>query len=366
LHFSWIVIAILIVFSLVQQFSFSNPQWGAATTWGAAIITGLRFFVGLFAHELSHAFVARLRGLPIHRITLFLLGGMAQIEKEAGDPGTEFWMGIAGPIMSVVFGLLCLAIARGLGWTPRSNPSTPVMAVLVWLGYINLLLAAFNMIPAFPLDGGRVLRAIIWWFNDDARRSTQIAARIGQFIAVVFIVWGIFRFFTGAGLGGLWLAFIGWFLLQAAGAGYLRVQMESSLRGVTAGDLMSRDCETVDAGVNLGDFVHTSMLRSGRRCYVVVNDHQMIGMITPHQVKQLPMERWGELRVADAMVPASRIHAVAPDTPVEKALELMGKEDINQVPVVANGQLQGVLTRAHVLQLLQARQELNGDHKVAA
>jgi hypothetical protein len=165
------------------------------------------------------------------------------------------------------------------GWALHTVPQTPVPAVLVWLGYINLLLAAFNMIPGFPLDGGRVLRAVIWWINGDERRSTLIAARIGQVVAAAFIGWGVFRFFSGAGLGGLWIAFIGWFLMQAAGASYMQVQASAALRDLKARDMMTRDCETVPAETNLQEFVKDNLLRTGRRCFIVVEGGRMKGMI---------------------------------------------------------------------------------------
>ena len=180
LHYSWFIIALLITFSLAAQFHTTNPSWGETVIWTAAVVTGVLFFAGLFAHELSHALVAKARGIPIHKITLFLLGGMAQIEGEPSKPSTEFWMGIIGPITSGVLGLALLAVAWAFGWLPGSTPAAPGLAVLVWLGYINLMLGAFNMIPGFPLDGGRVLRAIVWWITKDARRSTLIAARVGS------------------------------------------------------------------------------------------------------------------------------------------------------------------------------------------
>jgi Zn-dependent protease len=360
LHFSWLVIAFLITFSLGQQFRLTNPEWGAATIWATAILTGFFFFAALFAHELAHAFVAKLRGLPIHRITLFLLGGMAQIEKEAGDPATEFWMALAGPAMSVLLGLVCLALAGVAGWRVRELPGTPALALLVWLGYINLMLAAFNLIPGYPLDGGRVLRAVLWWINHDVRQSTRIAARTGQLVAVLFIAWGIYRFFTGEGLGGLWLVFIGWFLMQAASASYARVEASAALGGLTAGELMTRDCDTVAAETSLAEFVHSLLLRTGRRCYLVVDGDRMLGLITPHQIKAVDAEQWGRLRVSDVMVPRERLHAVGPDAPAAQVLELMTREDINQVPVVSDGLLQGMVTRAHLLQLLQSRRELHG------
>ncbi|MFB3917108.1 MAG: M50 family metallopeptidase [Terriglobales bacterium] len=358
LHFSWILIAILITFSLAAQFGHTNPEWGTGVIWLSAIVTGVLFFAAIFAHELSHAFVAKLRGLPIHKITLFFLGGVAQIEREANDAKTEFWMGIAGPIMSVLVGLVCLGIAILGGWTMGAIPASPVLAVLVWLGYINLLLAAFNMIPGFPLDGGRVLRAIIWWVTKNEVRSTRIAARVGQVVAVVFITWGIWRFFTGAGLGGLWLAFIGWFLMQAASASYLQVQAASVLQDLRVGDVMSRDCVSVDGNSDLQTFVHQYLLRTGRRCFVVLEDGRMTGLVTPHEVKEVNPDLWRTTRIRDVMRPVDRVHVVSPSTPLFEALQLMGREDINQLPVLSNGRLEGILSRSHVLQVLQSRAEL--------
>ena len=254
LHYSWLLIALLIVLSLAGHFHSTNAQWGSVAIWILAIATSLLFFASVVAHELSHAAVAKSRGLPVRSITLFALGGVAQIEREAADPKTEFWMGIVGPITSAVIGVVCLALAWTLGWSPGATPGTPVLAMAVWLGYINITLAIFNMIPGFPLDGGRVLRAIIWWNTKDAGRSTRIAARIGQVVAFGFILSGFFRFFTGAGLGGLWLAFIGWFLLVAARESYARTIVAEELRGIRVGDVMTRDCPTIDSRSNLQTF----------------------------------------------------------------------------------------------------------------
>lgn len=358
LHFSWLFIAGLITFSLAEQFRYTNPYWSPGTIWASAIVTGVLFFAGLFAHELAHAFVAKLRGLPIHRITLFFLGGMAQIEREAADPKTEFWMGIAGPIMSVIVGLACLALGYAAGWTPSTNPHTPITAVLVWLGYINLILAAFNMIPGFPLDGGRVLRAIIWWINKNELRSTRIAARVGQIVAALFIAYGIWRFFSGAGLGGLWLAFIGWFLMQASGATVMHVEAESALRGLRVADAMSQDCERVDGNLDLETFVHDYMMRTGRRCYLVMDNGRLGGLVTPHEVKAVDRASWPVTHIADIMKRLDRVHSVAPDMPLTEALEIMGREDVNQLPVLKDGWFQGVISRGNIVRVLQAHQEL--------
>ncbi len=358
LHFSWIVIALLITFSLAAHFHMVNRQWSETTTWAAAILTGVLFFAGLFAHELSHAIVAKSRGLPIRGITLFALGGVAQIEKEAGDANTEFFMGIIGPITSAVLGILCLLISKALGWTWRSVPDTPGVAILVWLGYINLALAAFNMIPGFPLDGGRVLRAIVWAATHNADRATRIAARVGQVVAAGFIAFGVFEFFAGAGLNGLWLAFIGWFLMQAAGASFLHVKAMSALRGLKVADMMTRDCVRVDGNLDLQTFVDSYLLRTGQRCFVVVDDGYLAGMLTPQDVRTVDRGRWAETPVRQIMRPLHRLRAVDPQTPLAEALEIMGREDVNQLPVVQNGQLEGVLSRGNIVHVLQTRSEL--------
>jgi Zn-dependent protease/predicted transcriptional regulator len=364
LHYSWLVIALLIVFSLVAQFHAENRDWSQAAVWATAILTGVIFFACLFAHELSHAVVAKFRGIPIHKITLFLLGGVAQIEKEASDAKTEFWMAIVGPFTSAVLGLILLFLARAAGWTLRTQPATPGVALLVWLGYINLGLAAFNMIPGFPLDGGRVLHAILWWIMDDAERSTRAAARVGQVVAVLFIGFGIFEFFEGAGLGGLWLAFIGWFLLQAASASYMQIRSRSLLRGLRVMDVMSTDCQTVDPSISLQEFVHQQLLPTGRRCFLVLRDSRLLGLITPTEVRAVDPPAWPYTSVQAAMRPANKIHLVSSDMPAMEALEIMGREDVNQLPVMSDGRVDGVVSRAHILQVLQSRAELDASTNI--
>lgn len=359
LHYSWFLIALLIMLSLGGHFAVTNPEWGGGVIWALAIVTGLLFFGALTAHEMSHAMVARARGLPVRSITLFALGGVAHIEREAIDPSTEFWMGIVGPIASIVIGVICLALAWALGWTPEATAETPLMAMFVWLGYINIALAIFNMIPGFPLDGGRVLRAIIWWITGNANRSTRIAAGVGQFVALGLIFFGILRFFAGAGFGGLWLAFIGWFLLDAARASYAQVETIESLRGVRVRDLMSRDCPTVSSHMSLQDFTEEQLLRTGRRCFIVADDGAISGLITPSEVKEVPRELWSKTTVAEAMRPLAQLRTITADSPATAALEEMGREDVNQLPVTSNGRLEGIISRGHIVSFLQTRAELH-------
>jgi Zn-dependent protease/predicted transcriptional regulator len=359
LHYSWLIIALLITLSLAGHFRAHDPAWGESVIWAVAVITALLFFASIVVHELSHAMVAKARGLPVRSITLFALGGVAEIEKEAADAKTEFWMGIVGPITSFLIGVICLGIALAMGWAPPEFPPTPLMAMLMWLGYINIMLAVFNMIPGFPLDGGRVLRAIAWWITGDGNRATRIAARVGQFVAFSFIVIGIFRFFGGAGFGGLWIAFIGWFLLDASRESYAQVAVTEGLRGVRVADVMSRDCPVVDGRSNLQTFVDEQLLHTGRRCFVVTENDRVAGLITPHEVSAVERARWPYTTVDDVMRPLEQLRTVSPDAPVNKALEMMGSEDLNQLPVVEGGEIAGIISRGHILQLLQTRAELH-------
>ena len=358
LHYSWVIIAFLISLSLVGHFRMNNPEWGDGVIWTTSILTSLLFFLTIVVHELSHAIVAKSHGLPVRSITLFALGGVAEIEKEAGDARTEFWLGIIGPITSFVIGIICLAVLYGFGWRPPNFPRTPLLAMLMWIGYINIMLAVFNMVPGFPLDGGRVLRAIVWWITGDADRATKISAKLGQLVAFAFIIFGIYRFFNGAGIGGLWIAFIGWFLLSASRESYAQVAITESLRGLRARDVMSSDYPTVDSHANIQTLVDEHFLRTGRRCFFVNQNGRIVGLVTPHEVREVDRQRWPFKTVDEVMRPLDQLRTISPDTQVQKALEIMGREDLNQLPVVEDSEVRGILTRAHILQLLQTRAEL--------
>ncbi len=358
LHYSWFIIAFLITLSLIGRFSAVMPKWSSATVWSAAIVTGLLFFVALLLHELAHSLLAKSRGLRVRAITLFALGGVSQIESEAPDAKSEFWIAIVGPLASLVIGIVCLLLARSTGWILSSEPRTPISAVLVWLGYINLMLAAFNLVPGYPLDGGRVLRALIWWNTHSIDRSTRIAARVGQVVAFLFIFLGLYQFFLGKNFGGLWLAFIGWFLLDASRSSYAQVEITEGIRDRRVSDIMDHDFSAVEAHLSLQDFVHRYLLASGRRCFVVVQDNNLAGLITTKEVSGVERDRWPQTSVQSVMRPLSQLRTVMPDTPAIRALEIMSREDINQLPVVSDGQLVGLFSRSSVMGFLRNRAEL--------
>lgn len=360
LHYSWFIIALLIALSLVSNFQGMSAEWGRAAVWSTAVLTSLLFFATLLLHELAHSLVAKSRGLRVRSITLFALGGVSQIESEAPNARSEFWIAAAGPLTSLAIGIILVALAQVSGWAPGAQPITPLAAILLWLGYINIALAAFNMIPGYPLDGGRVLRAIAWGITHNPHRSTRIAALVGQAVALIFILLGLVRFFVGASLGGLWLAFIGWFLLDASRGSYVQVELMEALRERRVADLMDRNCSTVDARLSLQDFVDEYLLR-GQHCFVVVQGNNIVGLITPHEIRQVPRELWPQTSVQSVMRPLRQLHTVTPDTPALEAFEMISSDDVNQLPVVSDGHLQGVFSRGRLLQFLQAHSEGYGD-----
>jgi len=358
LHYSWFIIAALITLSLANQFSATGAHWGPTVVWTTAVATSGLFFASIVVHELAHALAARAFGLPIRSITLFALGGLAQMDKEADTAVSEFWIAIAGPVTSLAIGLLCLAGAWTTGWTVQNGAADVFPAMLGWLGYINVALAVFNMIPGYPLDGGRVLRAVLWRATGNADRATGQAARTGQFVALAFIFIGLVRFFGGAGIGGLWTAFIGWFLLQASQASSARVAVFSALEGVRVGDLMDRHWAVVEATDPVQAFVDDLVLRSGQRAALVMRNGQVVGLVTPHEAKSVDRHEWAVTPIGRIMRPFDALRVVSPVTPVSEAFAVMSRENINQLPVMTGGVLEGVITRAHILELLHARAEL--------
>lgn len=357
LHYSWFVIALLIVFSLVSQFHATNPQWGDNTILALAILTAILFFISLLLHELAHSVVATANGLPVREITLFALGGVSQIEKNPTTAKLEFWMAFVGPLTSAVIGVVCVAAAHFLGG-PASEPASPATAMLSWLGYINLGLAGFNMLPGYPLDGGRVIRALVWWKTGDVDRSTRFAAKAGQAVAFVFIALGIVRFFQGEGIGGLWIAFIGWFLLQASRESYVQVGLAHALEGVHVSDVMARDCPTVDGWLNLQNFVDQELLRTGKPCFIVMEKGEQTGLVTLNEIQQVDRARWPFTTLHEVMRPIEDLRSLAPDAPLASALASLGGSGLDQLPVVSNGHLVGVLSRAQVVSYLQVHAQL--------
>lgn len=351
--YSWFVIFVLITMSLSTQYAALHPKWSQLTHTLVGLVTSLLFFAAVLLHEMGHSVVAIRKGIPVRSITLFIFGGVAQLAREPKRALDEFWIAIAGPAVSFALALGCLLGSRALA--PVSDIGN---AVLEWLSQINFVLAAFNLIPGFPLDGGRILRAILWGWKGDYKSATRTASGVGQFVAYFFIFVGVVTAMRGNFFNGLWIGFIGWFLLNAAQSSYRHVALKQSLAGVTVGDVMSTDCPIVAGGIPLSEFVHNEILRSGQRCFLVTQLDHLVGIITLHEVKQIPQAEWNTTPVSSAMQPLENLFMVRPTDALAGILEKMTTEGVNQLPVVEEGKLVGILKRDRLLQLIQARLEI--------
>jgi Zn-dependent protease len=353
LNYSWFLIAFLIVLSVEGDFSAAHKDWSPMLIWSLSGVTALLFFVSLLLHELAHSLVARRRHLRVRAITLFALGGVSQIEKNPADAKTEFWMAIVGPLTSCAIGCACLGLALWSGWRTGASPAAPVVAMLVWLGYINVGLGLFNMVPGYPLDGGRVLHAILWWRSGNAGQSARIAARIGEGLGLVFIALGAVQVFQGAALDGIWTAFIGWFLTQAAAQSYRETGAAPYLARLRVADAMSTGCPIVNQRLDVRSFVDEYVLGRGNRCFFVEDNGAFAGLVTANEIKRVKRSEWPSTPLGSVMVPANRLRAVTPETSLKDALELLTTNDLNQLPVLANGRLLGAVSRSDILQVFQ-------------
>lgn len=353
LHLSWFIIFGLLTWSLASgYFPRAYPQLSSAAHWVLGAITSLLFAGSVLAHELGHAFVALRNRIPVRGITLFIFGGVAQVEQEPRSPGAEFRIAIAGPLVS-----LGLALAFGCLWL--LDRSLPLLAApSEYLMRINLILAIFNMIPGFPLDGGRVLRALVWWRTRSFQRATQVAVSGGQLVALGFIGLGVFTIFNGRFFDGLWLAFIGWFLQNAAASTMASTKLQSILQDVKVAQVMSTDCVRIPSLTPLNRVVEDQILTGGNRCFFVSDNGPPNGILTLQDITSIPQAKWRYMTSYQAMRPLERLVNVDPETDVLAALLQMDNAKVAQLPVVQNEELVGVVSREQVLHYLRTRLEL--------
>jgi Zn-dependent protease/predicted transcriptional regulator len=372
LDWSWIFIFLLITWNLAAGvFPQMHPDWNPALTWAVAIAASLLFFASILAHELAHSVVAKSRGLPVKTIILFLFGGVSNIEREPDSPATELIMAIVGPITSIALGFafLFLGIATtGAGISMNDlAKANPISTLLLWLGPVNIVLGVFNLIPGFPLDGGRVLRSILWAATGNFKKATKLAAASGQVVAWIFIIAGLSMAFgirvpwLGTGFtAGLWLAFIGWFLHNAAASSYQQVLVHDLLRGVPVTRLMRSDIPRIAPNVSVTDLVHDHMMVQDERCFPVIDGDRMVGLVCLEDVRKLPRDQWETTPVSRIMTPADKLEVITPQADADEALNRLGARDIRQVPVVENGHLLGILRRRDILRYLQLQSQLAG------
>jgi Zn-dependent protease len=352
---SWLFVFALISYSLATQFTQFHPHWTTTQHWTLGVLTSILFFVSVILHELGHSVVAQHYKIQVVSITLFIFGGVARIARDPSKAIQEFNIAIAGPIVS---GLL----AAGFYLLTLLFPTREMVGALAgWLGQTNLMLALFNLLPGFPLDGGRVFRAIVWGITKNFVKATRIAGSSGKLVAYGMILIGVWLIFHSGVVGGIWLIFIGIFLLTAAQESVAQVAVREALTGLSAKDVMSHEVPTVGGHISLEEY-GAEVLRTGRRCHLVLNDDRLVGMMNVHMLNAVPREEWPHNSVQAAMLPREKILWTTPEEPLLHLLERLLSADINQMPVVSNSNdgnhIVGMVTRDSILRVMRTRAEL--------
>ena len=356
LHSTWVFIFALITYMIASQFKQDHPAWSDTQHWAVGVLTSLLFFASVLFHELSHSVVAQHYKIRVISITLFLFGGLARIERDPSKAIQEFNIAIAGPLAS---GFLAACF---FGLTRIFPYEQSIGALATWLWQTNLALAVFNLLPGFPLDGGRIFRALIWGVTKNFDKATRVAGASGKIIAYALILFGAWGVFHGSVQGGLWTAFIGWFLLNAAQESVAQVAIRETLTGLSAADVMSKEVPTVPGHITLEEY-SAEVLRTGRRVHLVVNDDRFVGMMNVHALNSVPRHEWAYNSVQAAMIPREKILWTSPEEPLLRLLERLLSADVNQMPVVSgvndgSPQIVGIVTRDSILRVMQTRSEL--------
>jgi len=362
IDWTWLIIFFLVTWSLaVGYYPLALPGLSTAAYWGLGAVSSLLLFSSVLGHELTHSLVARGEGLPVGSITLFVFGGVSEIQEEPRTASNEFRLAIVGPVSSLIlggifFGIYLLLPAR-----------TPVTVVAQYLGIINLSLGVFNLIPGFPLDGGRVLRSLIWGATGNLRRATRIATWVGQGFAFFLIFVGIALLFGGAFLAGIWLAFIGWFLNNAATASYRELIVRQTLEGVPVRRVMATDVDRLPPDLTIRQVIDEHILSGRQHAYPVTRDGDLVGLICLHDVRNVPQERRTQETVAQAMTPYDRLATIGPEEDLSKAVNELGRRGVDQLPVIDRPQhLVGLVRRQDIINYLRTQTDLkNGDGGIA-
>jgi Zn-dependent protease len=354
LHWSWVFIFALLTWSFASNDGIldSYTDWSDNKRIAAAVIISGIFFASILAHELSHSLVARAKGIPVTGITLFVFGGVSNLGREAESAGEEFQVAIVGPLTSIVVGGL-FAIAWVALWPVAENEAK----VAAYLAFINVVIGIFNLLPGYPLDGGRVLRAFVWWRNHDMLRATRFASRTGVVVAYLMMAGGAVQFFFNP-IGGIWLFMIGLFLRNSSSGSYEQLVLQQTVGSLRAGDLSTNSFHAIDPQMTVAQLVDDYMLTGRGRAYPVVAGEELLGLITLTDVKHIPREQWASTSVFRAMTPRERLHTITPQEPVLNVLQMMAEVDINQVPVMDGIRITGMVSRSDIVRFIRDRSAL--------
>ncbi|MCU0641837.1 MAG: site-2 protease family protein [Candidatus Margulisbacteria bacterium] len=356
INYSWLIIFGLVLSTLAANFSADFPGLSGPVHWLLAFLTAILFFVSILAHELSHAVVALRAGLPIHGITLFIFGGVAQLGEEPENPGVELRMALAGPAMSFLLAALFYVLGQIM---MQLGAPLYLAKIALYLLTINVLLGVFNLLPGFPLDGGRVLRALLWQLTGNLRRATGIAAFGGKALAVTLMLAGIFLFFRSYYFNGLWYIFIGFFLLEAADASYRQVALKKLLSGVRVGQIMTQNVITVPADLPLSRLVEDYFFRFRFAAFPVVADDRLIGLLTFHAIKEIERERWSAVTAREAMIPITTRLTIDRHAELTTALARLAASGSGRLLVMEGDKLIGILSQRDIMSLFEYKAEVD-------
>ncbi len=351
---SWIIIFAIITWMLAgYYFPSQYAKWPLWQYLLIGAVTSLLFFVSVLLHELAHSLVALKQGEEVRSITLFILGGVAEITEEPRKPSREFYMAFVGPLSSLAIALVFLAL-----WYWLRYFNQPLAALCRYLALINFVLGIFNLIPGFPMDGGRILRAAIWKITGNLRKATRIASITGQSIAFLMILFGIWQILMGFFFNGMWIALIGWFIHSAAARGYQQVLMRDMLKDLRAKDLMNPVFETVGSDISVQELVEDYVLRRKERAFLVSDAGKLQGIVCLEDIRTVARDRRGSTKVKDIMIPRDKLETTSPEDNGNEVLKKLSSRSIRQLPVIEKGKVQGILCRGDVLRFLHLRSEL--------
>lgn len=355
IHITWFLIALLVVWSLAgSYFPDSVEGYSTGAYWLAGVAVGLLFFASLLAHELAHSLTARSRGLKVLGITLYLFGGVSEIEDEATNAKDELRVTIVGPLTS-----FALAGMFGVLWLVLKGTSDLTASAVGYLAAINLFLGLFNLLPGLPLDGGRVLHSLVWLRTGDQTRATRVAVRSGVILGYLMVAVGIIWVFGGYWLNGLWMIFLGWYLQSMAAQEWASSQTKKLFEGMRVADLVQTDVHAIAPDARLDDVVDEIMMRYQARVVPVIKDGAFQGLVTLEGVARIPRDQWPVTTALTVMIPARQVHAVTPEDSVESAIATMQQEDVNQLVVLRGEELVGVINRSTIIRQFEMRQALS-------
>jgi len=370
---SWMLIFALVSWSLSATFGQIHSGWSLGMRWGMAMLAAILFFASVLAHELAHSLAALARGVPVHSITLFLFGGVSNIQKEPASPAEELVITIVGPLTSLFIGAVFLVIGAGgyslngatLNASSLLSRLQPLNTILAWLGSVNIIVGFFNLIPAFPLDGGRIVRSLLWAVSGDVRSATRLASLLGQGIGWAMIFGGMSMFFGvsipffGSGVfNGVWLIFIGWFLNNAASAGYKHVVVQDMLVDVPVRNVMQTQIPIISSNLSVNELMNRQLTQPEEQTMLVAEGQDVVGMVAMNDVEKSSKEVGKSVPVSDIMTPVSDLEYVTPDQDVAEAYDHLQRLDLRQIPVMLNNRIVGLLRRKDILRWLQFHSEL--------